>query len=109
MEQQVLRSPNVTQIFTGRTEAGAKALIRWPQDAKSQLIRKDPDGGKDWRQKEKGTTEDEMVGWHHWLDGHEFEQSPGDGDGQGRLVCCSPWGCKELDTTKRLNNIQNYW
>ena len=66
------------------------------------LIGKDPDSGKDWRQK-KGTTEDEMVGWHHWLDGHEFEQAPGVGDGQGSLACCSPWGHKELDTTEQLN------
>ena len=76
----------------------------WPPDAKSQLIRKDPDAGKDWRQEEKGTTEDEMVGWHHWLNGHEFEQALGDGEGQGSLVCCSPWCHKELDTTGWLNN-----
>ena len=70
---------------------------------KNWLIWKDPDGGKDWGQEEKGTTEDEMVGWHHWLDGREFEQAPGFGDGRGSLVCCSPWGHKELDTTERLN------
>ena len=70
---------------------------------KSQLIGKDPDAGKDWRQEEKGVTEDEMVGWHHQLDGHEFEHTLGVGDGQGSLVCCSPWGRKELDTTKILN------
>ena len=64
----------------------------------------DPGAGKDWRQEEKGTTEDEMVEWHHWLDGHEFVQAPGVGDGQGNLVCCSPWGCEELDMTERLNN-----
>ena len=64
-------------------------------------ISKDPDAGKDWRQEEKGTTEDEMVGWHHWLTGHEFDQAPGDGEGQGSLACCSPWGRKELDTTER--------
>ena len=63
---------------------------------------KDPDAGKDWRQEEKGTTEDKMVGWHHWLNEHEFEQAPGVGDGQGSLACCSPWGCKELDMTERL-------
>ena len=67
------------------------------------LIGKDPDAGKDWRQQENGTTEDEMVGWHHQLDGHEFEQTLGVGDGQGSLVCCSPWGCKESDTTEWLN------
>ena len=66
------------------------------------LIGKDPDAGKDWRQ-EKGTIEDEVVGWRHWLEGYEFEQAPGVGDGQGSLACCSPWGCKELDTTERLN------
>ena len=73
-------------------------------DAKNWLIWKDPDAVKDWRQEEKGTTEDEMVGWHHWLDGHEFEQAPGDGEGQGSLACCGPWGHKESDTTERLNN-----
>ena len=70
----------------------------------SQLIRKDPDAGKDWRQEEKVTTEDRMVGWHHWLKGQELEQAPGDDEGQGNLACCSPWGHKELDTTERLNN-----
>ena len=69
----------------------------WPPDAKSWPIGKDPDAGKDWGQ-EKGTTEDEMVGWRHWLNGHEFKQTPGDSEGQGSLVCCSPWGRKELDT-----------
>ena len=73
-------------------------------DAKSQLIGKDPDAGKDRRQEEKGMTEDEMVGWHHRLNGHEFEQTLGDSNGQGSLVCCSPWGCKELDMAERLNN-----
>ena len=71
-------------------------------NAKSSLIRKDPDAEKDWRQEEKGTTEDEMVGWHHWLDGHEFEQAPGVDDGLGSLVCYSPWGGKELDKTEWL-------
>ena len=70
----------------------------------SQLIRKDSDAGKDWRQEEKGTIEDEMVRWQHWVNEHEFEQAPEDGKGQGSLVCCSSWGCKELDTTKQLNN-----
>ena len=72
--------------------------ILWPPDAKSRLIRKDPDAGKDCRQEEKGMTEDEMVGWHHRLNGHEFEQALGDGEGQGSLVSCSPWGHKESDT-----------
>ena len=70
---------------------------------KNWVIGKDSDSGKDWRQEEKGTTEDEIVGWHHWLDGHEFEQAPGFGDGQGRLVCCSSWHCKESDRTEWLN------
>ena len=69
----------------------------------NRLLGKDPDAGKDWRQEEKGMTEDEMVGWHHQLNQHEFEQALGVGDGQGSLVCCSPWGCKESDTTERLN------
>ena len=77
----------------------SKALILWPPDAKSWLIGKDPDAGKDWRQEEKGTTKDEMAGWHHRLNGHEFEQTPGDGEGQESLECCSPWSHKESDTT----------
>ena len=77
--------------FIGRTDAEAEAPILWPPDAKNWFIRKDPDAGKDWRW-EKGMTEDEMVGWHHWLNGHELEQAPGTGDGQGSLACCSPWG-----------------
>ena len=88
---------NQPWIFIGRTDA--EAPILWPPDAKSRLIGKDPDAGKDWMQKEKGVTEDEKVGWHHWLSAHEFEQNLGDGDGQGSLVCSSPWGRKELDTT----------
>ena len=94
---------NQSWIFIGRTDNETEAPILWPPDAKSWLIRKDPNAGKNWRQKEKGTTEDEMVGWHHWLDGHEFEQAPGDSEGQGSPVCCSPWGHKELDTTEQLN------
>ena len=81
--------------------------ILWPPDAKSRFIGRDPDDGKDGRQEEKGTTEDEMVGWHHQLNGCEFEQAPGDGEGQGSLVCCSPWGCKESDTTEQLNKNKN--
>ena len=72
--------------------------------SKSWLILKDPDAGKDWRQEENGMTQGEMVGWHHWLSGHEFERAAGDGEGQGSLECCSPWGCKELGTTEQLNN-----
>ena len=84
------------------TDAEAEAPKLWSPDAKNWLIGKDPDAGKDWRQK-KGTTEDEMVGWHHQLNGHEFEQALGVGDGQGGLACCSPRGHKESDTTKQLN------
>ena len=86
-------------IFTGRTDSEAEAPVLWPLDAKSRLIGKDPDAGKDWGQEEKGTTENEMVGWHHWLNGHDFEQTPRDREGQGSLVCCSPWGRKESDVT----------
>ena len=90
---------NQPWMFTGRTSVKAEVPILRPPDAKSCLTGKDPDARKDWRQEEKGMTEDEMVGWHHWLDGHESEQAPGDGDGQGSVVCCSPWGHKESDTT----------
>ena len=89
---------NQSWMFIGRTDAETETPILWPPDVKNWLIGKDPDAGKDWRQKEKGTTEDEMVGWHYQLDGHEFQQAPGAGDGQG-----SPWGCKESDTTEQLN------
>ena len=94
---------NESWIFIGRTDAEAETPILWPPDAKNWLIGKDPDAGKDWRQEEKGTTEDGMVGWHYRLNGHEFEQSPGVRDGQGSQACCSPWGCKKLDTTEQLN------
>ena len=94
---------NQSWIFIGKTDAKAKTPIFWPSDAKNWLIGKDPDSGKDWRQEEKGMTEDEMAGWHHWLDGREFEQALGVGDGQGGLVCCSPRRQKESDTAKRLN------
>ena len=80
--------------------------ILWPLDVKNWLIGKDPDTGKDWRREKKGTTEDEMVGWHHLLEGYKFEEDPEVGDGQGSLVCCSPWGRKELDTTERLNGTE---
>ena len=92
---------NQSWIFTGRTDAEAETPIFWPPDSKSWLTGKDPDAGRDWRQEEKETTEDELVGWHHWLD--ESEQALGVGDGQGRLACCSPCGHKESDTTERLN------
>ena len=90
-------------VFIGRTNAKAETPILWPPHAKSWLIGKDPDSGRDWGQEEKGTTEDEMAGRHHWLDGHVFEWNPGVGDGQRGLACCDSWGCKESDMTKRLN------
>ena len=90
-DQTVNPEGNQSWIFTGRTDAEADTPILWPPDAKNWLIGEDPDAGKDWRQEEKGMTEEEIVGWHHWLDGLEFEQAPGVGDGQGSLVCCSPW------------------
>ena len=95
---------NQPWIFTGRADAEAEALTLRLPDAKNWLIGKDSDAGKDWGQEEKGTKEDEVVGWHHRLDGHEFEHVPGDGEGQRRLVCCSPCGHKELDMTEQLNN-----
>ena len=97
---------NQPWIFIGRTDAAAETPILWSSDGKSQLIgkKKTPDSGKDWRKEEKGATEDEMVGWHHQLNGYEFEQTLGDGGGQGSLAHCSPWGHKDSDTTERLNN-----
>ena len=92
-----------TKIFIGRTYAEAETLILWLPDAKNWLLGKHPYAGKDWRWEEKGTIEDEMVGWHLQLDGHEFEQALGVGDGQGSLVCCSSWGHEESDTTEWLN------
>ena len=102
---------NQPWILIGRTDAEAETPILWQPDGKSRLIGKDPDAGKDWRQEEKGMTEDEMVGWHHQCNGHKLGQTPADGEGQGSLTCWSPWGCKEVDTTWQLNsnsnNIQN--
>ena len=92
-------------VFIGGTDVEAETPILWPPHAENWLIWKDPDAGKDWRQEEKGPTEDETVGWHHWLNGHEFEQAPEVGDGQGSLDC-SPWGCKESDRTEWLNWIE---
>ena len=83
---------NQSWIFIGRTDADAEAPVLWSPDAKSQLVGKDPDAGKDWRQK-KGVAKDVTVRWHHWLNGHEFGQTPGDSEGQGSLACCSSWGC----------------
>ena len=87
----------------GWTDVEAETPILWPSDVKNWFIWKGPDAGKDWGQKEKGMTEDETVGWHNRLNGHEFEWTPGVGDGQGGLVCCSPWGRKESDMTEQLN------
>ena len=89
--------------FFGRNDAKAETPVLWPSHAKSWLIGKDSDAGGDWGQEEKGTTEDEMAGWHHQLDGRESERTPGVGDGQGGLACCSPWDCKESDTAEQLN------
>ena len=95
-------------VFTGRTDAKAKTPILWPPHAKSWLIGKDPDAGRDWGQEEKGMTEDEMAEWHHRLDGRESEWTPGVGDGQGDLACCDSWSRKESDTTERLNWTDYY-
>ena len=95
---------NRSWIFIGRTDAEAETPIFWPPDAKNWHIGKDPHAGKDRRQEERGTTEHEMAGWHHWLNWHEFEQSLGDGERQESLVCCSSWGCKQSDTTQQLNS-----
>ena len=94
---------NQPWIFLGRTDAEAEAPILWPPDVKNWLIGKYFDSGKDWGQEEKRMTENEMVGWHRQLDGHEFEQTAGVSDGQGGLVCCSSWGHKESDTTEQMN------
>ena len=94
-------------VFIGRTDAKAETPILWPPHVKSWLTGKDPDAGRDWGQEEKGMTEDEMAGWHHWLDGHEFEWTMGVGDGQGCLVWCDSWSHKESDTTQRLNWTEN--
>ena len=99
--------------FFGRNDAEAETPVLWPPHAKSWLIGRDSDAGRDWGQEEKGMTEDEMAGWHHRLNGCESEWTPGDGDGQGGLVCCNSWGRKESDTTERLNwtelNASTWW
>ena len=89
-------------VFFGKNDAEAETPVLWPSHAKSWLIGKDSDTGRDWGQEEKGTTEDEMAGWHHWLDGRESQWTPGVGDGQGGLACCDSWGSKEFDTTERM-------
>jgi len=95
--------------FFGRNDAKAETPVLWPAHEKSWLIGKDSDAGRDWGQEEKGTTEDEMAGWHHWLNGRESEWTPGVVDGQGGLACCDSWGCKESDTTERLNWTELNW
>ena len=94
-------------IFIGKTDV--ETPILWPPDVKNWLIGKDCDARKDWRQEEKGTTEDKMVGWHHWLNGDEFEPAPGVGGGQGSLACCSPWGPRQSDVTEGLNWTELNW
>ena len=101
--QSVHPKGNQSWIFIGRTDVEGETPILWPPHANSWFIGKDPDAGRDWGQEEKGTTEDEIVGWHHRLDGHEFEWTLGVGDGQGGLACCDSRGRKESDTTERLN------
>ena len=100
--QPVNSKGNQSWIFIGRTDSEAETPILWPPDGKSWLIWKDSDAGKDWRWEKKGMA-DEIVGWHHWLNAHECEQTLGVGDRQGSLACCSPWGHKKLDTTEQLN------
>ena len=95
---------NKPWILIGRTDAEAEAPVFWSPDANSWLIGKVPGAGKFWGQKEKRVSEDEMAGWHHWCNGHELGQTLGDDEGQGGLMCCSPWACKELDTTRWLNS-----
>ena len=102
--QLVHRKGDQSWVFIGRTDVEAETPILWPPDVKSLLMWKDPDSEKDWRQEEKGTTEDEMVGWHPWLNGHGFGLTPGVGDGQGGLVCCSSWGSKESDMKRQWLN-----
>ena len=101
--QSVHPKGNQPWIFIGRTDAEAETPILWPHDTKNWLLKKDPNAGKASRQEEKGMAEDEIVEWHHWLDGHGFEQTPEIDDGQGSLACCSPWHHKELDMTEWLN------
>ena len=96
-------------VFIGRNDADAETPVLWPPQAKSWLIGKDSDAGRDWGQKEKGITEDAMAGWHHWLDGRESEWTPGVGDGQGGLVCCNSWGRRESNMTEQMNWTELNW
>ena len=107
--QLVHRKRDQSWVLIGRTDVEAETPILWPPDVKNWLIGKGPDAGKDWGWEEKGTTEDEMAGWHHWLDGHGFAWTLGVGDGQGGLVFCGSWGCKESDMTDRLNWTELNW
>ena len=107
-EIQPVHSEDQPWVFFGRNDAKAETPVLWPPYAKSWPIGRDSDAGRDWGQEEKGTTEDEMAGWHHWLDGREFKWTPGAGDGQGGLVCCDSWGRKESDTTERLNWTEDH-
>ena len=102
---------NQSWVFFGRNAAKAETPVLWPPHVKSWFIGKASDAGRDWGQEEKGTTEDEMAGWHHWLDGRESEWTPGVGDAQGGLTCCDSWGCKESDTTEWLNwtDLKRLW
>ena len=101
-EIQPVHSEDQPWDFFGSNDAKAQTLVLWPPHAKSWLIGKDSDAGMGWGQEEKGTTEDEMAGWHHWLDGRESDWTPGVGDGQGGLACCDSWGRKESDMTEWL-------
>ena len=107
--QQVHSKGDQPWVFFGRNDAKAETPVLWPPHAKSWLNGKDSDAGRDWGQEEKGMTEDEMAGWHHQLNGCEFEWTPGDGDGQGGLVCCDSWGLKESDTTEWLDWTELNW
>ena len=100
---------NQSWLFIGRTDTEAGGPIFWPPGVKNWLTGKDTDAGKYWRQEKKGMIEGEMVGWHHQIDGHEFEQAPEVGDGQGSLACCSPWGHKESETIEWLNWTELNW
>ena len=102
-EIQSVHSKDQFWVFFGRTDVEGETPVFWPPHVKSQLIGKDPDAGRDWGQEEKGTTEDEMAGWHHRLNAHEFGWTPGVGNGQGGLACCDSWGRKESDMTEQLN------
>ena len=108
-EIQPVHSEDQPWDFLGRNDAEAETPVLWPPHVKSWVIGKDSDAGRDWRQEEKGTTEDEMAGWHHWLDGRESEWTAGDGDGQGGLACCDSWGGKKSDTTEQLNWTELNW